>query len=86
MSRSQRHTPIIPVAKIESEKDEKRAAHHRERRWLHDHLNPQTATKEDFDIEAFHLHPHSGRDSFSKGGREFIGYRVRYEDPRALTK
>ncbi len=86
MSRSQRHTPIIPVANHESEKSEKRAAHHRDRKWLHDHLNPQTASAEDFDIKEFHLHPHSGRDNFSKGGREFIGHRVRYEDPRALTK
>ena len=86
MSRSMRHTPIIPVAKIESEKDEKRTAHQRDRKWLHDHLKPQMACMEDFDIKSFHLHPHGGRDEFGKGGREFLGHRVRYEDPRALTK
>ncbi len=61
MSRSKRRTPIIPVANIESEKNEKRLAHQRERKWLHDHLNPRTASMEDFDIKMFHLHPHSGR-------------------------
>jgi hypothetical protein len=86
MSRSLRHSPIVPIAKIESEKDEKRLAHQRERKWLHDHLNPQTATTEDFEIEAFKEHPHSGRIMFSKDGKEFIGSRARFEDPRALRK
>ncbi|MFT3671421.1 hypothetical protein [Aestuariivirga sp.] len=86
MSRSKRRTPIIPVANIESEKTEKRLAHQRERKWLHDHLNPRTASMEDFDIKMFHLHPHSGRDSFSKGGREFLGHRALYDDPRSMTK
>lgn len=86
MSRSLRHTPIVPVAKIESEKNEKRIAHHRERKWLHDHLNPQIAADEDFDIQTFHLHPHAGRDSFAKAGREFLGSRAIYDDPRAMRK
>jgi hypothetical protein len=86
MSRSLRHSPIVPVANIESEKAEKRLAHHRERKWLHDHLNPQTATKEDFEIETFHEHPHSGRILFAKDGKEFIGSRARYEDPRVMRK
>lgn len=86
MSRSKRRTPIIPVANIESEKTEKRLAHQRERKWLHDHLNPRTVSMEDFDIKMFHLHPHSGRDSFAKGGREFLGHRAMYDDPRSMTK
>ena len=86
MSRSLRHTPIVPVANIESEKAEKKSAHHRERKWLHDHLSPKISVDEDFDIEAFHLHPRMGRGMFSKIGKEFLGSRTRYEDPRALRK
>ena len=86
MSRSLRHSPIIPVANIESEKKDKQLAHGRERKWLHDHLNPQTASTEDFEIEVFHEHPHSGREVFAKDGKEFIGSRAVYDDPRALRK
>jgi hypothetical protein len=86
MSRSLRHSPIVPVANIESEKADKRNAHQRERKWLHDHLNPTTATAEDFELEAFHEHPHSGRMFFGKDGKEFLGSRAKYEDPRSLRK
>lgn len=86
MSRSLRQSPIIPRLNVETEKAEKRIAHHRERKWLHDHLNPREATTEDFEIEAFHLHPHAGRDAFGKGGKEFLGSRAKFEDPRALRK
>lgn len=86
MSRSQRRSPIIPRSNTETEKSEKKLAHQRERKWLHDHLNPQTVTMEDFEIETFHLHPRAGRVAFGKDGKEFIGSRTRYEDPKALRK
>ncbi len=86
MSRSLRHSPIVPVANTDSEKSDKRTAHMRERKWLHDHLNPQTATAEDFEIEKFHVHPSSGSEAFAKVGKEFVGSRAHYENPQALRK
>ena len=86
MSRSLRHSPIVPRLNVETEKDEKRAAHHRERKWLHDHLTPTAVAVEDFDIPTYRLHPHAGHDGFAKGGKEFLGSRVRFEDPRSLRK
>jgi hypothetical protein len=86
MSRSLRHTPIVPRLNVVTEKEEKRIAHHRERKWLHDHLKPTEAAAEDFDIPTFHLHPHAGHDTFAKGGKEFLGSRAIYDDPRSMRK
>jgi hypothetical protein len=70
MTRSTRQNPFVPVAPNESEKNDKRLAHQRERKWIHDHLTPTTATAEDFDIPSFHEHPKSGRNLFAKHGKE----------------
>jgi hypothetical protein len=69
MTRSVRQNPFVPNATNESEKNDKRLAHMRERKWIHDHLTPSAATKEDFDIPTFHEHPKSGRDLFAKHGK-----------------
>ena len=71
MTRSLRQNPFVPNSHNESEKSDKIIAHQRERKWVHDHLNPVRATIEDFDIVAFHNHPRSGRDTFAKAGRSF---------------
>lgn len=69
MTRSVRQNPFVPNAANESEKNDKRLAHQRERKWIHDHLTPTTATTEDFDIVSFHEHPKGGRDTFAKHGK-----------------
>ena len=76
----------MPNANVPSEKEDKRQAHQRERKWFHDHVTPQTAVTEDFDVEDFRLHPHSGRAAFGKDGKAFVGHRARYEDPKPLRK
>ncbi len=86
MARSMRHTPIVPVAKNETEKDDKRHAHQRERKWLHDHLNPQTVANEDFELEQFRHHPREGRELFAKDGKQFVGHRAKYEEAHLLRK
>ncbi len=86
MARSMRHTPLVPRTNTPTEKKEKKLAHQRERKWLHDHLTLQTATIEDFEIEAFHEHPHSGRETFGKYGKQFVGHRAIYEDPPLMRK
>lgn len=86
MTRSMRHTPIVPVTKNETEKNDKRLAHQRERKWLHDHLNPQTAADEDFEIARFYHHPREGRETFSKDGKQFIGHRAKYDDAQLMRK
>ncbi|MCA0433992.1 MAG: hypothetical protein LCH46_12100 [Proteobacteria bacterium] len=86
MSRSLRHTPIVPNANVASEKEDKRQAHQRERKWFSDHISPQTVTAEDFEVEDFRLHPHSGRAIFGKDGKAFLGHRAKYEDPKTLRK
>jgi hypothetical protein len=86
MSRSTRHTPLVPVTNMESEKNEKRLAHQRERKWLHDHLKPNLAVVEDFDIVNYHEHPHSGSDSFAKQGKEFVSAAAAREDHKVLRK
>ena len=86
MARSLRHTPIVPRANIDTEKDEKKAAHHRERKWLHDHLNLQNVTVEDFEPQPHHQHPKAGRESFSKDGKQFVGHRAIYEDAHLMRK
>jgi hypothetical protein len=70
MSRSVRHHPFLARSSHESEKSDKVLAHQRERKWIHDHLTPQVAAVEDFDIVSFHEHPKSGRDFFAKHGKE----------------
>jgi hypothetical protein len=69
MTRSVRQNPFVPNVPNESEKSDKRLAHMRERKWIHDHLTPTAATTEDFDIPTFHEHPKSGRDLFAKHGK-----------------
>jgi hypothetical protein len=69
MTRSVRQNPFVPNIPNESEKNDKRHAHQRERKWIHDHLTPTAATAEDFDIVSFHEHPKSGRDLFAKHGK-----------------
>jgi hypothetical protein len=69
MTRSVRQHPFVPNVPNESEKNDKRLAHQRERKWIHDHLSPTSATTEDFDIVSFHEHPKSGRDYFAKHGK-----------------
>jgi hypothetical protein len=69
MTRSVRQNPFVPNVPHESEKNDKRLAHQRERKWIHDHLTPSSATTEDFDIVAFHEHPKSGRHIFAKHGK-----------------
>jgi hypothetical protein len=86
MTRSMRHSPIVPRSNIETEKDEKKLAHQRERKWLHDHLNPQTASHEDFDLVDYHEHPKAGRDSFGKDGKEFVAHLTVQADPKILRK
>ncbi len=86
MARSLRHTPIVPRANIETEKDEKRIAHHRERKWVHDHLKLQHVTAEDFEIKMHHLHPKAGRELFGKDGKQFIGHRAKYDDAEQMRK
>jgi hypothetical protein len=86
MSRSMRHTPIIPATNKDTEKKDKQLAHQRERKWLHDHLNVQTATVEDFEIDVFHHHPREGRELFAKDGKQFIGSRAKYVDAHLLRK
>jgi hypothetical protein len=70
MSRSHRN-PFIANAPIESEKADKQRAHQRERKWFHDHLQPNVVQEEDFDIVSFHEHPKSGRVIFAKHGKAF---------------
>jgi hypothetical protein len=69
MTRSVRQHPFVANTAYESEKNDKRLAHQRERKWIHDHLTPTAATAEDFDIPTFHEHPKSGRDLFAKHGK-----------------
>jgi hypothetical protein len=69
MTRSVRQNPFVPNIAHDSEKNDKRLAHQRERKWIHDHLTPQAAAVEDFDIVSFHEHPKSGRDLFAKHGK-----------------
>jgi hypothetical protein len=68
MSRSVRHHPFLANSSHESEKSDKRLAHQRERKWIHDHLHPEHVM-EDFDLIAHHEHPRSGRDQFAKAGK-----------------
>lgn len=68
MTRSIRQVPFLPNTSHESEKNDKRLAHQRERKWFSDHLQPQ-AVSEDFDIIAHHEHPKSGRGTFAKHGK-----------------
>jgi hypothetical protein len=86
MARSVRHTPLIPRTSTPTEKKEKQLAHQRERKWVHDHLRPQTATVEDFELENFHEHPHSGREQFGKDGKQFVGSRAKYDDAALMRK
>ncbi len=86
MTRSVRHTPIIPVANSETEKGDKKIAHHRERKWVHDHLTLQAATVEDFELAKFHEHPRAGRELFAKDGKQFVGHRAIYEDAHLMRK
>jgi hypothetical protein len=86
MARSVRHTPLVPRTTTESEKKDKQLAHHRERKWVHDHLNPQIAGAEDFDIVAFREHPRAGRDAFGKDGKLFVGSRAKYDDAPLMRK
>jgi hypothetical protein len=86
MARSLRHTPIVPRANIPTEKDEKKLAHQRERKWVHDHLTLQAATVEDFELVKFHEHPRGGREMFAKDGKEFVGHRAKYEDAELMRK
>jgi hypothetical protein len=69
MTRSVRQHPFVANTAYESEKNDKRLAHMRERKWIHDHLKPTAAVVEDFDIPTFHEHPKSGRDLFAKHGK-----------------
>lgn len=69
MTRSVRQQPFVANSTNESEKNDKRLAHQRERKWMHDHLTPSAATIDDFDIPSFHEHPKSGRDLFAKHGK-----------------
>jgi hypothetical protein len=69
MTRSVRQNPFVANIPNESEKNDKRLAHQRERKWIHDHLTPTAATMVDFDIPTFHEHPKSGRDLFAKHGK-----------------
>jgi hypothetical protein len=69
MTRSVRQNPFVANTAYESEKNDKRLAHMRERKWIHDHLTPGAAAVEDFDIPTFHEHPKSGRDLFAKHGK-----------------
>lgn len=68
MTRSVRQTPFLSNTTRESEKKDKQLAHQRERKWLHDHLQPESVG-EDFDIVDHHEHPKSGRDTFAKKGK-----------------
>jgi hypothetical protein len=68
MTRSVRQSPFLPNSSHESEKSDKRQAHQRERKWVHDHLHPEHVN-EDFELAAPHVHPKSGRDSFAKKGK-----------------
>jgi hypothetical protein len=70
MSRSVRQNPFVANSSHESEKNDKKLAHQRERKWIHDHLTPEAAVQEDFDIVKFHEHPKSGRGLFAKHGKE----------------
>lgn len=81
MSRSIRQHPFVSNTAHESEKNDKRIAHQRERKWINDHLTPTAAAGEDFDMIAFHLHPRSGRDLFAKSGKS-----MRQADDTALRK
>lgn len=81
MSRSLRQNPFVPNTSHESEKNDKKLAHQRERKWINDHLSPTAAATEDFDIINFHLHPRSGRDLFCKAGKS-----LREDDVMAVRK
>lgn len=81
MSRSIRQHPFMSNTAHESEKNDKRIAHQRERKWMHDHVRPQWAVDEDFDVTPFHLHPKSGRGLFAKGGKS-----LRADDAGALRR
>lgn len=70
MTRSVRTNPFVAKSSHESEKNDKKLAHQRERKWIHDHLKPGEAAVEDFDIVNFHEHPKSGRAFFAKHGKE----------------
>jgi hypothetical protein len=69
MTRSLRQNPFIANSSHESEKNDKRLAHQRERKWINDHLRPEEAGTDDFDIVTFHEHPRSGRHFFAKHGK-----------------
>jgi hypothetical protein len=86
MARSMRHTPLVPRTATETEKKEKQRAHQRERKWVHDHLRLQAATVEDFELERFHEHPHSGRELFGKVGKQFVGSRAKFDDAALMRK
>jgi hypothetical protein len=86
MARSVRRTPLIPRKAIESEKLEKRLAHQRERKWVHDHLSPEVAADEDFDLVTFHEHPRKGRAAFGKDGKLFVGSRAKFDDAALMRK
>jgi hypothetical protein len=81
MTRSVRQNPFVANTAYESEKNDKRLAHQRERKWIHDHLKPTEAGAEDFDIPNFHEHPKSGRNLFAKHGKE-----LHAEDTGAFRK
>lgn len=68
MTRSVRQTPFLSNTARESEKNDKRLAHQRERKWIKDHLHPEHVN-EDFDIATHHEHPKSGRGTFAKQGK-----------------
>jgi hypothetical protein len=86
MSRSMRHSPLVPATNTESEKTEKRLAHQRERKWVHDHLKPTLASDEDFDMVTYHEHPHSGSDTFAKQGKAFVKSAEARGDHRLMMK
>ncbi len=86
MTRSMRHTPIVPRTNTETEKKDKQIAHQRERKWVHDHLNISAATIEDFELDTLHHHPRGGQMTFGKDGKQFVGSRAVYEEAHLMRK
>lgn len=76
MSRSFKKAPVVPTAKVASEKEDKQIAHRRER---HDVKIQLSQGSDDVDP---HFHPHSGSEQFSKDGKKWLDD----PDPRDLRK
>lgn len=81
MSRSFRKIPIIGMTTAESEKYDKAKAHRRDRQAINSLLRTAIVVDPDNDVPGYE-HPRSGRATFAKDGKQWVGTRF----PKEMRK